>query len=105
MQDLVRKELLRSRRSPGGGFRLARRLDVITLRDVVAAIDGLDPFYACVTGPPGCSDETPCPLHDMWKEMRAGLMESFEKTNLETMARAIARKKKTLASGKRRPRN
>jgi hypothetical protein len=41
----------------------------------------------------------------MWKEMRAGLMESFEKTNLETMARAIARKKKALGSGKRRPRD
>jgi Rrf2 family transcriptional regulator, iron-sulfur cluster assembly transcription factor len=105
LQDLVRKGLLESRRGPGGGFRLARRLDLITLRDVVAAIDGLDPFYACVTGLPGCSDETPCPLHDMWKEMRAGLMESFEKTNLETMARAIARKKKAFPSGKRRPRN
>jgi Rrf2 family transcriptional regulator, iron-sulfur cluster assembly transcription factor len=105
LQDLVRKGLLESRRGPGGGFRLSRRLDLITLRDVVAAIDGLDPFYACVTGLPGCSDETPCPLHDMWKEMRTGLMESFEKTNLETMARAIAQKKKALVSGKRRPRN
>jgi Rrf2 family transcriptional regulator, iron-sulfur cluster assembly transcription factor len=106
LQDLVRKGLLVSRRGPGGGFRLARRLDLITLRDVVAAIDGLDPFYVCVTGLPGCFDETPCPLHDMWKEMRAGLMESFEKTTLDTMALAVARKKKVLAGGKRRrPRN
>jgi Rrf2 family iron-sulfur cluster assembly transcriptional regulator len=105
LQDLVRKGLLVSRRGPGGGFRLARRLDLITLRDVVAAIDGLDPFYVCVTGLPGCSDETPCPLHDMWKEMRAGLMESFEKTTLDTMALAVSRKKKVLAGGKRRPRN
>lgn len=106
LQDLVRKGLLVSRRGPGGGFRLARRLNLITLRDVVAAIDGLDPFYVCVTGLPGCSDETPCPLHDMWKEMRAGLMESFEKTTLDTMALAVARKKKVLAGGKRRrPRN
>jgi len=105
LQDLVRKGLLESRRGPGGGFRLARRLDLITLRDVVAAIDGLDPFYACITGLPGCSDEAPCPLHDMWKEMRTGLMESFEKTTLDTMARAIARKKKALAGGKRRTLN
>jgi Rrf2 family iron-sulfur cluster assembly transcriptional regulator len=105
LQDLARKGLLESRRGPGGGFRLSRRPELITLRDVVAAIDGLDQFYMCVTGLSSCSDEMPCPLHEMWKEMRAGLMESFEKTNLETMARAIARKKKTLASGKRRTRN
>lgn len=104
LQELVRKGLLESRRGPGGGFRLARRLDLITLRDVVAAIDGLDPFYVCVTGLPGCSEETPCPLHDMWKEMRAGLMESFEKTTLDTMVLAIARKKKALGGRKRRPR-
>lgn len=100
LQDLVRKGLLQSRRGPGGGFRLARRLDLITLRDVVAAIDGLDQFYVCVTGLPDCSEEMPCPLHETWKRMRTSLMHSFETTTLLDMLRAVARRKKPSARTK-----
>lgn len=102
LQDLVRKGLLESRRGPGGGFTLSRRPELITLRDIVAAIDGLDQFYTCVAGLPACSDETPCPLHNMWREMRVGLMETFETTTLQDLARAIVSKKRALAS-KNRP--
>ena len=95
LQDLVRKGLLDSRRGPGGGFRLARRPELITLRDVVAAIDNLDNFQRCVTGLPSCSDETPCPLHETWKPMRTALMRSFENTTLLDMARSVDRKRKS----------
>jgi Rrf2 family iron-sulfur cluster assembly transcriptional regulator len=96
LQDLVRKGLLESRRGPGGGFRLSRGPELILLRDVVAAIDGLDQFSPCVTGLSNCSDETPCPLHDMWKGMRARLLDSFDAITLAMMASAIARKKQAL---------
>jgi Rrf2 family iron-sulfur cluster assembly transcriptional regulator len=102
LQDLVRKGLLDSRRGPGGGFRLSRRPELILLRDVVAAIDGLDHFYLCVTGLPGCSDEAPCPLHEMWKQMRANLTNSFETITLDVMARGITRKMQSLPHGKSR---
>ena len=48
LQELARKGLLESKRGPGGGFHLARRSDLITLRDVVAAIDGLDHLRAWI---------------------------------------------------------
>jgi Rrf2 family transcriptional regulator, iron-sulfur cluster assembly transcription factor len=102
LQDLVRKGLLESRRGPGGGFTLSRRPELVTLRDIVAAIDGLDQFYTCVTGLSACSDEVPCPLHNMWKEMRVGLMETFETTTLRDLARATVRKKRALTGEKRR---
>jgi Rrf2 family iron-sulfur cluster assembly transcriptional regulator len=94
--ELARKGLLESRRGPGGGFRLSRRPELILLRDIVAAIDGLDQFLLCVTGLPGCSDETPCPLHEMWKVMRTRLMDSFDTITLEMMARSITRKEQAL---------
>ena len=100
--DLVRKGLLESRRGPGGGFSLSRRPELISLRDIVAAVDGLAPFYQCVTGLPACSDETPCPLHEMWKQMRGSLINSFDTTTLDAMARTIAHKKKSRAREKRR---
>lgn len=102
LQELVRKGLLKSRRGPGGGFALARRPELITLRDVVASIDGLDQFYQCVSGLPGCSDEAPCPLHDMWKTLRESLMQSLDTTNFESMARAATKKRQRAAKAVRR---
>lgn len=40
MQSLVRVQILRSKRGPRGGFRLARPLSKITMLDVIEAIEG-----------------------------------------------------------------
>lgn len=101
LQELVRKGLLESRRGPGGGFRLARRPQLITLRDVVAAIDGLDQFLECAVGLERCSDESPCPLHDTWKALRGQMMNYLEVTTLADMAAAVARKKELRSRPKR----
>jgi len=101
LQELVRKGLLESRRGPGGGFRLARKPQLITLRDVVAAIDGLDQFVECAVGLEGCSDESPCPLHDTWKGLRAEMLSYLEATTLADMATAVARKKELFRRPKR----
>ena len=96
LQELVRKGLLESRRGPGGGFRLARRAELITLRDVVAAIDGLDQFLECAVGLERCSDDAPCPLHDTWKGLRTEMLHYLETTTLDEMAQAVVRKKELL---------
>ncbi len=96
LQELVRKGLLESRRGPGGGFRLARRPELIVLRDVVAAIDGLDHFLECAVGLERCADDAPCPLHDTWKGLRAQMLNYLEATSLATMAHAVARKKELI---------
>ncbi|MGH9794828.1 MAG: RrF2 family transcriptional regulator [Candidatus Acidiferrales bacterium] len=101
LQDLVRKGLLASRRGPGGGFQLARRADLITLRDIVAAVDGLDHFLRCSAGLPQCNDDSPCPVHDQWKPIRTNLMEFFETTTLDRMAETVHRKEKRLSRNKR----
>ncbi len=96
LQELVRKGLLTSRRGPGGGFRLARRPELITLRDLVAAVDGLDQFLECAVGLERCSDDSPCPLHDTWKDLRSRMMTYLESVTVAEMAQAVARKKELL---------
>lgn len=102
LQDLARAGLLKSRRGPGGGFRLARKPQEITLRDVVAAIDGIDHFYQCAAGLPGCSDEAPCPLHDIWKGFRETLVGALGSATLEGMARVVKRKRQLPAKKRQR---
>lgn len=102
LQELVRKGLLVSRRGPGGGFRLARRAELITLRDVVGAIDGLDQFLECAVGLERCADDAPCPLHDTWKGLRTQMMSYLETTTLAEMAQAVTRKKELVRKQGRR---
>ncbi len=40
MQELVRANILRSKRGPRGGFSLARPLNKITLLNIIEAVDG-----------------------------------------------------------------
>ena len=101
LQDLAHRGLLKSRRGPGGGFRLARRPEEVTLHDVVAAIDGTQHFHECAAGLAGCSDEAPCPLHDTWKRFRGMLMESLDETTLDRMAKVVKKKKQLAARTKR----
>jgi Rrf2 family transcriptional regulator, iron-sulfur cluster assembly transcription factor len=102
LQELVRKGLLESRRGPGGGFQLSRRPKLITLRDIVAAIDGLDHFMDCVTGLKVCSEEAPCPLHKTWTGMRTQILTSLETTTLAQMSQAAQKKNNLLRQGRSR---
>ncbi|PJE95512.1 transcriptional regulator [Streptomyces carminius] len=47
LQALVRAGLVSSGSGPRGGFRLARRLEDITLMDVVAAVEGPEEAFRC----------------------------------------------------------
>ncbi|WP_460808022.1 RrF2 family transcriptional regulator [Nocardioides salsibiostraticola] len=47
LQALARAGILSSVSGPRGGFRLARRIDQITLLDVVVAIEGREELFRC----------------------------------------------------------
>lgn len=73
---LRRAGLVGSARGPGGGYRLARASDVITIADIIAAVD--EPIHAtrCHAGTPGCmASSAPlaagqrCQTHDLWYEL------------------------------------
>ena len=100
LHQLARADLLLSRKGPGGGFQLARPARQISLRDVVAVIDGLNGLQQCAVGLARCSDEMPCPLHDMWKELRRRIAGYLEGISLAEMGRAVERKRAFLAVAK-----
>ena len=67
LHRLAREGVLRSARGKGGGFRLARPPDRLTLLRVVGPFDGMTGQRRCLLGRPQCSDRNPCPAHDQWK--------------------------------------
>lgn len=82
LKILSSRNILHSVRGPGGGFRLARASDEISLLDIVEAIDGLSQFDECALGWKTCQDDNPCPLHNSWKDMRQGLREYLGKSSV-----------------------
>ena len=66
---LRREGLVRSVRGPGGGYRLARPAEEMSVADVVTAVD--EPLRAtrCRGDGPGCmTGGARCLTHDLWAE-------------------------------------
>ena len=85
LKILSSRNILHSVRGPGGGFRLARSADEISLLDIVEAIDGLSQFNECALGWKTCQDDNPCPLHTSWKQMRLGLRDYLAKSSVSDL--------------------
>ena len=70
LQPLVRANILKSTRGPGGGFTFGRDPKTITLMEVVEAIESGPRIDRCILGYRDCSDEDPCPLHHAWAPIK-----------------------------------
>ncbi len=98
LQDLARRQLLRSNKGPNGGFALirGRETKALSLLDVVEAVDGPDCYGRCAAGLGECTDRTPCGMHDSWKAVRSRIMEYLGRTTIAEVAAALDRKRESL---------
>jgi Rrf2 family iron-sulfur cluster assembly transcriptional regulator len=65
---LKRNCLVESARGPGGGYRLKRPADEISVRDVINAVDEPVDATRC-GGLENCQGELRCLTHDLWEEL------------------------------------
>jgi len=61
---LRKKNLVRGVRGPGGGYRLARPANEITIAEIIAAVD--EKVDSTCGGESGCSEEQACLTHELW---------------------------------------
>ena len=65
---LRRNDVVKSTRGPGGGYRLKRTADQISISDIIIAVDENCQMAEC--GDVGsCSGEYRCLTHDLWQEL------------------------------------
>ena len=79
--DLARTGILESSRGPGGGFRLSRQADAVTLADVVHAIEGIEE-RRCLLGRGKCGETPGCTAHALWSPIANDVDAFFGKTTL-----------------------
>jgi Rrf2 family protein len=68
LQRLVRARLLASEQGTRGGYRLGRNASLISVADVIQAVDGPVTVTACSTEDHNCDQYTKCSIRDpLWK--------------------------------------
>ena len=75
MAKLARAGLVETSEGRGGGSRLARPPDEVTLRDAVEAVDGPFEITHCIMQQRPCGEGRPCALHDAWAEGQNVILE------------------------------
>ena len=70
LQSLVPHGIVDSRKGAGGGFRLARPAERISLLDVVEPIDRISRWNGCFLQNPVCGAHGGCSIHRRWSPVR-----------------------------------
>lgn len=89
-QVLTQHGIVVSYRGPKGGIALAKSPEDIYLSNIVYVLEGQDFFDKCLLGLPGCGRETPCPVHDFWKQTREQMQHEFERTSLAELGKKVS---------------
>jgi Rrf2 family iron-sulfur cluster assembly transcriptional regulator len=78
---LRRRALVKSARGPGGGYRLAKPMDAVTVADIIIAVD--EPIDATQCGgKENCHDEQKCLTHDLWVRLNEQIFEFLRSVTL-----------------------
>ena len=86
LQQLTRNNIIKSIKGPYGGFVIeSDKMDTIKLSDVVKILDGDSIYSSCGLGLNTCNENSPCPLHYKFVEVRNQLKELLETTTLSML--------------------
>lgn len=80
LHTLSRAGVVSSERGPGGGYRLARPADRMSLADVVGAFEPISPGSRCLLGQARCHDDQPCAAHERWRQVFDPVTAFFRET-------------------------
>ncbi len=90
---LRRSGLVKSVRGPGGGYRIAKRLDEITVSEIISAVDELIDATQC-GGHENCRDEGRCMTHDLWSSLNIKILEYLSGVSLADLVASNEAKSK-----------
>lgn len=89
LKILVAANLVVSVRGSGGGYRLARHPEQITVASVITALDGQPAITECNIMSKTCSQESVCAVRDNWRVINKVIMAVLESLTLLDMAKPL----------------
>ena len=88
-QALVRGKYLGAVPGNGGGYRLLRKPNKVSIIEIIQAVDGKDTFERCIMGVSRCSCRRPCLLHSTWEASKKKLLEELAVRNLGDLVQTV----------------
>ena len=97
--------LVRGTRGPGGGYRLAKKMDSISIAEVISAVDEKADMTRC-GGNSDCLDGEKCLTHELWMELSEKIFEFLNAITLGELVRrpeviAVAERQEAVREGLR----
>ena len=86
LQRLVRRGLLASHQGTRGGYQLARQPGLISVADVIQAIDGPVTVTACSTEESQCEQYSKCNVRDPLWRVRERILEALGECTIAELA-------------------
>jgi len=86
LKSLAREGLLASHRGVKGGYSLAVAPEMISLGDVIEALEGPIGITECSHTPGACEQESGCPVRTNWLRISITVKEALDRIPLSEMA-------------------
>ena len=87
LKSLVHGDVLVSHRGANGGYTLARMPDLISMLDIIRALEGPVSLTNCVDGAEGdCDVESLCPMRGNWDRVNDAIRAALQSVSLADMA-------------------
>ncbi len=88
LKALTVSGLVVSQRGAHGGYRLSRPLNMISVAEVIMAIDGPIALTSCVDGGSGCESQSLCPVAGRWDPVNDAIRDALTNISLADMEEA-----------------
>jgi Rrf2 family iron-sulfur cluster assembly transcriptional regulator len=85
-QQLGRHGLVSSSRGTSGGFLLGRAPEIITLLEIVEALEGPIIMNRCLVDQGSCNRDVFCTVHPVWKEVQDKMKDILSHVTLKDLA-------------------
>ncbi|MDP3581361.1 MAG: Rrf2 family transcriptional regulator [Ignavibacteria bacterium] len=86
LQRMAKYGYVDSFKGRGGGFKITELAKKSSILEIVERVEGPVINLKCVTGLKECSDETPCPLHEEWADLRNKIYNLISSRSVQDVA-------------------
>jgi len=90
LKSLAHEGILETTRGVRGGFRLAKSPEVVTVADIIAALEGPIGITECTAHPGQCGVEPLCPVRTNWRRINRAVLDALGGITLAEMARPLS---------------
>ncbi|MDI9596222.1 MAG: RrF2 family transcriptional regulator [Atribacterota bacterium] len=91
---LKSRGLIISSRGANGGYRLAKNPSLITIKEIVQALEGSVNLVECVNNPSVCKRTSNCPVRNVWEMIDEQISKTLSSISLEDLVSSRLNKAK-----------